>query len=289
MGTYDVEKTSGDESSRPLPDLTSEPRVPPEAVDSERIEAAFGKLMRGLVDNSGEPTYAGYRELYELGLAVVPALERRISQADWTAVTLPLATRMQSALVSLLHDIDEARSRDVIARLLEQECHPALRSVLQIIRRYDSRNFRTHEICGVPVLVAKDLAESRDVPFHMERWLANVPPGDLHDIVRLYVVPRPPVDDKAGYYMPVLSTITVYWNDSLLGSKLLAWLARLSVERTLYHEIGHHVHGHTFGQQSEQEKEANRYARERFKVSHPLLTKAARAIALVIRCKARRR
>ncbi|MBE9557677.1 MAG: hypothetical protein IMF08_12535 [Proteobacteria bacterium] len=196
---------------------------------------------------------------------------------------------MQTALVSLLHDIDEARSRSVIDRLLAQDCHPALRGVLQSIRRYDDRNFRTHEIRGVRVLVAREIDESEGVPFHMERWLANVPRGDLAGIVRLYVVLRPPVQDVAGYYMPVLSTITVYWKVSLVGSKALARLARISVEKTLYHEIGHHVHRHTFGRQPEQEKEADRYAYARLRVSRPFLTAAVRAIRLVVRPKANRR
>ena len=255
-------------------------------MDSERIEATFGKLMRGLAHMSGELIYSGYRELYELGPAAVPALERRIFQANWKTVTRPEATRMQTALVSLLHDIDEARSRDVIGRLLEQDCHPALRGALQNISRYDGSNFRTREIRGVPVLVAREIDVSEDVPFHMERWLANVPTGDLGGIVRIYVVPRRLMQDAAGYYMPFLSTITVYWKDSRLGSKSLAWLARVSVEHTLYHEIGHHIHRHTFGQDPEQEKEADRYANARLSVSHPFLTAAARAIARVARLKA---
>jgi hypothetical protein len=255
-------------------------------VDSEQIEAAFGKLMRGLAHMSGALSYSGYRELYECGPTVVPALERRIFQADWETITRPEATRMQTALVSLLHDIDETRSRNVIDSLLAQDCHPALRGALESIRRYDGRNFRNHEIRDVRVLVAKEIDESEDVPFHMARWLANVPLRDLAGIVRLYVVPRSPVQDAAGHYMPVLSTITVYWINSFLGSKSLASLARISMEHTLYHEIGHHVHRHTFGQQPEQEKEANRYATARLRVTHPFFAAAVRAIAFVVRLKA---
>jgi hypothetical protein len=34
----------------------------------------------------------------------------------------------------------------------------------------------------------------------------------------------------------------------------------LAIESTLYHEIGHHLHRHTFGQDSVQEAEANKYS-----------------------------
>ena len=229
METSGMEKSAGEEGSSLLPVLTSQTRLSPDSVDSERIEAAFGKLMRGLVHGSSELTYAGYQELHECGPAVVPALERRIFQADWESVTHPEATRVQMALVTLLHDIDEARSRDVIGRLLAQGCHPALRGGLQSIRRYDGENFTSHEICGVRVLVAKEMDESEEMPAHMARWLANVPPKDLADIKRLYVVPHSPMEGTAGHYMPILSTITVRWMDLSFGHKPMPWLARVSL------------------------------------------------------------
>ncbi|MDH3230471.1 MAG: hypothetical protein OEN55_11825 [Alphaproteobacteria bacterium] len=126
------------------------------------------------------------------------------------------------------------------------------------------------------------IGRSATLPSHLERWLANVPPEDLSGIERLYVVLRPPVQDAAGHYMPVLSTITVYWRDSFLARKSPGWLARVFMERTLYHEIGHHVHQHTFGRQPEQEKEANRYAYARLRVSRPYLTGAVGAIRRIL-------
>ena len=40
----------------------------------------------------------------------------------------------------------------------------------------------------------------------------------------------------------------------------MSHIDNLITESTLYHEIGHHVHRHTFGQDAEQEKEADDYA-----------------------------
>lgn len=225
---------------------------------------------------SGPHINAGYRELYELGATVVPALEQRIYQADWKTLSRPEATHTQTTLVRLLHDIDEARSRQVIAALLAQDCDPVLRRILQRIRRYDSDNFDTYEIRNVPVYLSKAISEWEKIPAQLARWLANVPAQDLVGITRLYIVPDARHHDEAGYYMPAFSTITLYWDASALQSRLQKWLARLWLEKTLYHEIGHHALGHTPGQQPEQEKEADRYAHARLRTSRPILAALAR-------------
>jgi hypothetical protein len=51
------------------------------------------------------------------------------------------------------------------------------------------------------------------------------------------------------------------------------------MEGTLYHKIGHHVHKHTFGQDPEQEKEANAYAARMMKRAHPTLSMILRPFA----------
>ena len=48
-----------------------------------------------------------------------------------------------------------------------------------------------------------------------------------------------------------------------------------------YHEIGHHVHRHTFGQDPDQEREADQYAANILKKSHPLLRIIVRAVKFV--------
>lgn len=278
-GTFGIEKTVGEDGSRLFAVLDSQALLAP---DAAAMKAAFDMLMRGLAHGSGDQTYAGYRALYEFGHAVVPELERRILQADWKTVTRPEATRMQTALVTLLHDIDEARSREVMDRLLGADCHPSLRGVLNSIRRYDGRNFTVHEIRGLRVFVAREIDKFEDVTSHMDRWLASVPPEDLSGIERLYVIRHPPKADYAGQYMPVLSTITVIWKYPFLEGAMLEWLTRFGIERTLYHEIGHHVHRHSFGQQPEQEKEADRYAAARMRANYPWLAGIAGAIRRIL-------
>ncbi len=273
--TFGLEKTVGKDGSRLFPVLDSQARAAP---DAEAIKAAFDKMMRGLAHGSGDQTYAGYRALYEVGHAVVPELEQRIMQADWNTVSRTDTTRMQTALVTLLHDIDEARSRDVIDRLLHAGCHPSLRGVLNSIRRYDSSGFWVHDIRGLRVLVSREIDESEDVFAHLDLWLASVPIEDLAGIMRLHVVRSPPEADYAGQYMPILSTITVIWEEPVFGGRILERLVRFGVEKTLYHEIGHHVHRHSFGRQPEQEKEADRYAAARMRANYPWLAGVAGVI-----------
>lgn len=155
--------------------LISHARVPLDAVESEPLETAFGKFLRGLAHMSVELIYSGYRELCELGPAVVPTLVYRIIKTNWRTVTRLEATHMQTGLVSLLHDIDEVRPREIIGRLLGRDRHPALRGVLQSICRYDDRNIRTHDIFGLRVMVAREIDESESVTFHLKQWLLKMP------------------------------------------------------------------------------------------------------------------
>lgn len=277
--TFGIEKAVGEDGSRLFPVLDSQARAAP---DAEAVKAAFDRMMRGLAHGSGERIYSGYRALYEFGHAVVPELERRIMQADWNTVSRPDATRMQTALVTLLHDIDEARSRDVIDHVLQAGCHPSLRGVLNSIRRYDSSGFRIHDIRGLRVLVSREIDESEDVPAYLDRWLASVPPEDLAGVMRLHIVRSPPEADYAGQYMPILSTITVIWEEPVFAGGMLERLVRFGIEKTLYHEIGHHVHRHSFGQQPEQEKEADRYAAARMSANYPWLAGVVGAIRCLL-------
>ena len=147
--------------------------------DAEGVKAAFDTIMRGLSRGPGEQIYSGCRALWEFGHTMVPALEQRLQQADGATVSRPDATRMQTSLATLPHDIDEARSRKVIDWLLGENGHPALRGVLNSIRRYDGRNFTVHEILGRRVFVAKEIDKFEEVASHMGRWLADAPPEDL--------------------------------------------------------------------------------------------------------------
>lgn len=252
--------------------------------NTDPSEAAIQKLLRGLAHSAADLIYAGHREIYRLGEAAIPALERHIFQADWTNLGRPELTRMMTGLISVLHDIDEARSRPAIARIIDNGCHPAIQAILRSIERFDKSKFRIHEIHEVRIFESKDIEIAERIPRHLEQWLGNVPPADLTGIERLYVIRKPAKADYAGQYTPVLSTITLIWEYPPLRWKWVDWLSRAGMEHTLYHEIGHHTLGHTFGQDPQQEKEADRYASKRLRITHPCLVWVARLVKPLVNC-----
>ena len=58
----------------------------------------------------------------------------------------------------------------------------------------------------------------------------------------------------------------------------MAWLNNFIIENTLYHEVGHHVHRHTFGQDAEQEKQADEYSDRLMANSGHLIFRIARLL-----------
>jgi hypothetical protein len=94
----------------------------------------------------------------------------------------------------------------------------------------------------------------------LERWLKSVPDEDLEAIERIYILRK---EDIAawGNYAPILYCINLAWDNPCSRWNPISWIDKFNMELTLYHEIGHHVHRHTFGQDPEQEDAADKYAK----------------------------
>jgi hypothetical protein len=137
-----------------------------------------------------------------------------------------------------------------------------------------------YDIQGVKVYERKELFK-HDVRSKLERWLNNVPGKDLKEIERIYVTTYDG-RDAAGSYRPILFTIEIVWYNPFSKRDPFSWFVLQNIERTLYHEIGHHAHRHSFGQIPEQEQEADAYARRLMKISHPVLGKIAHGINMVL-------
>lgn len=246
------------------------------------IEAGFDKLLRGLAYHSAEAIYTGHKELYRIGGDTIPEIERRIFQSNWKSNKKPEEVRLLTGLMNLLHDIDDARSREVAQRLIRNGCNPAIRSILRSILRFDLGDYRSHDIHGLRVFESKDIDENEQVADHLDTWLGNVPSEDAADVERLYVITAHPHTDYYGQYMPVLATIDLIWQQRDFGGAFFTRMELFSRELTLYHEFGHHACGHTFGQDPKQEKEADRYAAKLFKRAHPKTASVMAPIARLI-------
>ena len=256
--------------------------------DGPDIDAEMRRLARGFFSESWKDGYRAYRALYRAGQAAIPALERQLAQSDWKELQTSGAIRLLTAMVALLRDIDESRSDQVIDRIVEDDCHPAVCSSLKIIQRYRDGDFRKYDINGLTVFESKELDPNQQIGTHLRRWLETVPSNDLAEIERLYVVRRRETMDYGGQYMPILATIVVVWPPAFATRFPLSAFARLSKRSTLYHEIGHHVHRHDFGQQPEQEREADRYAARLMAKTHPVLARLARALRWAVPSVSRR-
>ncbi len=97
---------------------------------------------------------------------------------------------------------------------------------------------------------------------------------------RIYIV-RDEDIEALGTYMPVLNCVSLRWENNYKESSLLFKGKMLGIEKVFYHEIGHHVHRHTFGKDPDQEKEANEYAFKIMQQSHLNLDRAARFISSI--------
>ena len=232
------------------------------------VDAALKRLSRGLVADSDEDIYRAHRDLYRIGTAAVPAIEASISQASWQKIRHAEEVRYLTGMLNVLRDIDEARSTIVIDRILAEDCAPIVRSILNSIRRDTRDNYRIYTLQNIDIYEAKSIGLDHRVREHLSRWLEPVPEKDLDGIERIYVVEFDEDFDWAGQYMPVLRTISLSWYADFSGRNLVSRMSRFHTKFVFYHEIGHHAHRHTFGQDSDREREADRYAMRLIRTQH---------------------
>lgn len=252
-------------------------------MSEEEIAAALHQLMRGLGHGGVQDTYLGYKSLYRIGAEVIPAAEELIFQRDWRTLSRPEESRILAALVSLVHDIDESASRRIIEKIKAKGCKPVVRTYLESIASFTLKGFHHYKIREIDIFESKSIGHRHRVESRLRDWLSAVPAADLAGIERIYVITFSDDKEYGGKYMPLLCHITLVWRDRHSGMGPIAWFFRLSHEKTLYHEIGHHYHDHTFGQDPEQEKQANEYAYRFMRANHPWLNRIGRALAPVVR------
>ena len=86
-----------------------------------------------------------------------------------------------------------------------------------------------------------------------------MPAEDLVGIDRIYIIRSG--DIKAAVnYTPVLYKINLVWENAHPEGSVKFRGPAFYTEKVLYHEIGHYVHRHTWGQIPKQEKETEIYA-----------------------------
>jgi hypothetical protein len=244
----------------------------------EKAEAALKRLIRGLMSESDKVALPAYRELYETGAVVVPLLERELQRIDLQKVSHRQTNAVVAGLASLLHDIDERASRAFIEKALQSECSPVIASTLRSIQRYSDSNYHEDMFSHVRIFEEKTIDEAHRATDRVKAWLSSVPAKDIDGLSRIYIISYESGRDFAGEYLPKLGVVTLAWYCKFSPSNPVNRLLHRRYKHTLLHEIGHHVHNHWFGQDPDQEEEADRYARSTLSSREPTWRRLMRKV-----------
>ncbi len=225
----------------------------------QNISQSLKTLIRGLTQDDVIEMYKGYKALFAIGRAAIPQIREAIFKSKWSSVKYPNEIRYITGLVTLIHDLDESESEKIRIELMGNGCDPVVARILESISSFKLKDFICYDVRGIKIFENKTLVTRQNVKRKLEQWLKPVPGEDLDQIERIYVLPK--CDrEELGSYKPVLFCIKLTWDNPSPRWSPMSWVSNLIIESTLYHEIGHHVHRHTFGQDPEQEAEAENYA-----------------------------
>jgi hypothetical protein len=225
----------------------------------DNITTNLRGLWRGLIQDNLREAFLSYKTLYRIGTPVIPFIREAVLRRDWQNVRHKSEVRLLCGLISLVHDIDERASKELSLQVVRSGCPASLRHALNSICSFTVEDFLVYNLHGVSIYEQKRLLKKQELKPILNKCLALVPQADLQGIERLYVI-GPPQTGYLGTYTPFLTKIAVVWDNPYSALNPLSWLALYQFEYVLYHEIGHHLYRHTFGQDQEQEKEADEYA-----------------------------
>ena len=248
--------------------------------NENEIKAGIKTLSRGLMQDDYSVAFRGYKNLYEIGSPAIPSLKDSILGIDWSKSKYKELTRYVAGVFSLIHDIDEAEANQIQITTAKNGCPHHIQSLMKSKCSFSIQNYQRYNVCGVDIFEHNKIDKQCEIQKYIEGWLKSIPAEDLNEISRLYVVREEEIDENAaGTYTPGLFKIVLLWDNHFKENSMLFKLFALMTEKTLYHEIGHHVHRHTFRQYtSDKEKEADNYAYRIMKQNHPSLYIVARLL-----------
>ena len=232
------------------------------------IQKSLKILSRGLMQADYTTAYKGYKVLYQIGVPSLPALKDIVENSDWSNKKYKELSRYVTGIFSLIHDLDEDEANSIFQRLKENGLPNHIKVQLKSICAFSLKEYTHYIVRNIDVYEHKGIKCKCNIQKYIEKWLLNLPTNDLSGIHRIYVV-RPDDIKAAGTYTPVLFKITIVWSNNYREGSFLFRLLSIYREIVLYHEVGHHVHRHTFGQLPDQEKEADRYAAKILRREHP--------------------
>ncbi|WP_321397509.1 hypothetical protein [Emcibacter sp.] len=223
-----------------------------------------------------------HRNLYYMGDKVIPYIEEKLLSRSWEEVGYSTDLGLLNAMLGLVHDIDEDRSRAISKKIQQRGCSVPVRRRMDQLLSFTVKDYFQYVASGMNVFQEKRLARPDYVRRKIENWMSFVPAEDLSGIERLYIIACQD-NDRSGSYMPILQNIVVEWGVQSSRWNPLSVVERFFVKKTLYHEVGHHAHRHTFGQDPDQEKEADKYAVKLLLKCHPVFLGSLKRLVLFIK------
>ncbi len=242
-------------------------------VDPIDIERVLQRLLNAIGRGAHKDADLAYRTLYDIGEPAIPRLQATLYRDDYAELNRLVMARLTGVL-TLTHDIDCVKSRETAEEIRRRGCDPVYDARLATILAYAPEHFLQYEVKGIEVHESDSLKPDNRLQF-VTKWLGGLPPEDLKEIRKIYLIPRGQ-EDYRGTYTPYLNVIALVWDEPFGRNNPFSALNALSIERTFYHEVGHHVHRHTYGQDPVQEEEAEAYAIARMRAAHPRFRAVAR-------------
>lgn len=225
------------------------------------LELAIRTLKRGLMAGNDRAALPAYRQLYEAGAGALPLLDRELRKFPFTSsFKQSEGVRLLAGLLALERDLDEEASDRRLDAAISHDCSNVVKSLLRSVRRISKNDFRRETSGNIEIWEHTTLDGRYEARLLVEKWLGDIPEAERADISRIIIKPSSLDDDWSGKYQPVLGVITLAWMTFLPPGSYLLRLLNADHRHTLFHEIGHHVHRHWYGQDPEQERQANAYA-----------------------------
>jgi len=229
------------------------------------------RLKRGLMTSNERTTLPAYKQMFEAGAQALPVLERELKNAALFAEpTRVEGTRLLAGLLGLHRDLDEVASDNLIDEALARPCPKVISALLRAARRVTCRDFRISRFGDIQIWEHTSIDQRYGASERVQGWLAELPANDIVGIRRLVITPHKPEHDAMGSYMPVLGVVSLAWTTLIPPESYFVRAANASHRFTLFHEVGHHVHKHWFGQDPEQERDADAYAARSSRARMPL-------------------
>ena len=122
-----------------------------------KIDKYIKLLSFGLMQNSSEQIYSAHRNLYECGVAALPALEELILSKPWQDAQHGTQVVYLTGVLNLIHDIDESHSRIVCDKVNEAGASIIVERRLSAICNFTLDNFSSFEILNIKIFISNKI------------------------------------------------------------------------------------------------------------------------------------